>query len=110
MGHADKSRSRRDRSANSRVPLLGHSHARKIRERSPPCQRTGRENTLPRLGRTKDFAGFFAIHRDLCLQGIETGKALLRPQPLDQSNAQMLAIEIAAEIEQMRFESKVLAA
>ncbi len=58
----------------------------------------------------QDGASLGAILGDLGLQGVEPGKALLGTQPLDQRDAQMAAIEIAVEIEEMGLQAEIRAA
>lgn len=70
-----------------------------MREKYGNAPRPVNERAYPTSSGSKDLPGFLAIDRDLRLQRIKSGEALLRPQPLDQGDAQMLAIEIAAEIE-----------
>src|SRR5690242_11481793 len=65
---------------------------------------------VPRPARCEDRARLVAIRRDLPPQGFEPIEAPLGTQMLDERDAQMLAVEIAVEIEEMGLEAQILAA
>src|SRR5262245_22952255 len=73
------------------------------------CQPRDRAGFRSGVGREQELR-LAAIPADLCLQSIEAVKLLLRPQIVDQGDAEMAAIKIAAPVQEVDLEDKVGAA